>query len=36
LEQKSGKLVIPQENYLGRLAPVSDEPNLFESNHETE
>ncbi len=34
LEEKSGKPVISQDNYLGRLIPVSDEQKLLESDEE--
>ena len=36
LEQESGKPVISQENYLGRLVSTSDEPDLLESDDVTE
>lgn len=36
LEQESGKPVISQENYLGRLALSPDQPELLESNEEFE
>ena len=36
LEQESGKPVISQENYLGRLIPVPDEQRLLESDEELE
>ncbi|HEY5236181.1 MAG TPA: hypothetical protein VIJ14_08390 [Rhabdochlamydiaceae bacterium] len=36
LEKESGKPVISQENYLGQLTSDSDEPDLLESDLETE
>ncbi len=36
LEQETGKPVISQENYLGRLISVPNEADLLESDRETE